>query len=267
MTLFFYIITFLHLFIGMISILYFLPDRKTINNENQMKKLKAKLGICKEEDYVHSQRYLDNIEYEKIFSKAFPKYNNNPNSFYNLTMAHLTIPMLIIIFMIPIKLTKIQCIDNIFNFFTITLTIIFIICYMKFLISIYHPKYIKPYNEIIKVKPLFDISTNIYSYSAAYLTIISIICVLNYNICISRSEQKSIVEESTRTLNGRKYISQLILKSSNCGEFILDVSEDIRKQAKKGDNVKVVIKKGLFGARYIERDSISLIKETNTDNK
>ena len=255
MTYYFNILFLLHIF-GIACYAYLYYDTKLIRNEDFSKWLKDKLGICKKEEYVHSQKYFENLSYKTLFNETFPKFK--------IISYFIVLDYIIAIILFSFVRINIHgFIDSIFNFSSVSVIIILVISQNIFYLAYIMPEYKTAYQEINYYRSYFEIALRLFVYCSSYLLAVSIVCLLNYYVPDSEEEEKTVkIKDITKVLyvhSGlirKKYYNVLVVEPSIYGERFISVSDDTLYKAKKGQKIRFTIKKGFFNARFIQKEEL-----------
>lgn len=257
MTYYFNILFFLHIF-GIACYAYLYYDVKLIRNENFFKWFQDKTGICKKEDYEHSQKYIDNVAYKALFDETFHKFK----VISVFIILNYVISILIFGYL---KFSIRECIDPILNIHTIPIIIVAVVVEEAYYLYFIYPEYKNVSEQINSFRTYFQPALILFVYCSSFLITASVVCFLNYNMPDPESEEKIVkIKDVTKVLyehSGlfeRKHYNVLVVEPAIYGDRFISVSDETLNKARKGNKLKATIKKGLFGARFIEKEEILL---------
>ena len=255
MTTFFNILFFIHLF-GMAGLRYLYYDSNRINNENIYKWILNFFGIKKKEEFEHSEAYLENLSYKNLFIETFPNFI----FISKIIVLNYIISIFIYAF---VRINIPDYIDSMFNMYTLFTALILIIVENFVLLAFIMPELKTRYYEICNFRPYFEPALRIFVYCSSYLISMSIICLLNYYVPSVGHEELTVkVNDVYKSLSinrgfyNEKLHNILIVKPEIYGKRFVSVSNDILIKAKRGDKLKVTVKEGFFGARFIENEEL-----------
>ncbi len=230
---------FMHLILGAIAFVNIIPSK----NDKEYKILFEKFF-----PYLHNVFYL--IGFICFAASCYSLYFQQINFQSNITYDN---------------------IDNIFNKYTVFIIIFFCIIYNLLMVPLFYTEYKKSYDEVNKENPYFEYALWIWNYCSSFLLISTIIFVTNYKLDFSEAEEKTlnILENTQRTVQGygKNYtFYEVKIEPSVYSRDIISVPPMIHYSAKEGDKIKIKIKKGFYGVRYITNDMI-LIKAPDSKSE
>ena len=255
MTSFFNILFFIHIF-GIAGFAYLNYDSKRINNENALKYLYNLLGICKTEDYQHSQKYFENLSYKELYKETFPKFRF-------LSFFIFVDYILAIIIYSFIRINIHEFIDSLFNFYSISLIVILVVFQNIFYLAYAMPEYKMAEKEINHYRSFFEIALRLFIYCSSYLISVAIVGLLNYYVPTLETEEQIVkIKNSCKILYlhtglfEQKIYNALEIEPKICGKKFISVSDDTLNKARKGSKIKFTINKGFLGARFIAKEEL-----------
>ena len=257
MTYFFNILFFLHIF-GIACYAYLYYDTKLIRNENFFKWFQDKTGICKKEDYEHSQKYKENFAYRELFNETF-------HNFKIISVFIILNYVIAILIFGYLRFSIRECIDPILNLYTIPIIVVSVLFEVVYCLTFIYPEYKKASEQINYYRAFFLPALILFIYCSSFLITTSVVCFLNYYMPEPESEEKIVkIKDVTKVLyehSGlfeRKHYNVLVVEPAIYGDRFISVSDETLNKAQKGNKLRATIKKGFFGARFIEKEEILL---------